>query len=101
MRKLITLVALLGSVFIAQANDEAEFLRYDEDTTAQYELIKEAEETTALLLYKMECETPLKVFASAFECYPNTFVWYVWRDYDKGDVFQKIEALQTLNDLNR
>lgn len=51
------------------------------------------------LLFKMEQQAPLKIWADKFNAYPNTFIWYRWRDYDDASVWQKPLIFQDIKQL--
>ena len=33
--------------------------------------------------------------------YPNTYMWYLWKEFSESDGFKKLEAFQTIEQLNK
>lgn len=52
-----------------------------------------------MLLFKAEQEAPLKIWESKVLAYPNTFIWYRWRDYDAAGVWQKPAIFEEIKKL--
>lgn len=52
-----------------------------------------------MIVWKMEQEAPLKIWESKVSAYPNTFIWYRWRDYDAAGAWQKPLIFEELRKL--
>ena len=49
---------------------------------------------------KMFVNNP-KIFNSEFECFPHTFIWYKWKEYDKASNIGKLEILREIETLTK
>lgn len=90
MKKIIYLIAIAAASHICAAEDDFN------DLLALADLSGFAGES---LLFKMEQQAPLKIWADKFNAYPNTFIWYRWRDYDDASVWQKPLIFQDIKQL--
>ena len=49
---------------------------------------------------KMFVRNP-KIFNSEFECFPHTFIWYKWKEYDTASNIVKLGILREIEKLTK
>lgn len=91
MKKLITILAMSVAASFAQA-DELDDLA---------EIAELSQWSAENIVFKMEQEAPLKIWESKALAYPNTFIWYRWKDYDDAGVWQKPAIFNELIKLTK
>lgn len=91
MKKLITILAMSVAASFAQA-DELDDLA---------EIAELSQWSAENIVFKMEQEAPLKIWESKALAYPNTFIWYRWKDYDDSGVWQKPAIFNELIKLTK
>ena len=70
------------------------------EQSEQITLQKEISVFARFALEKMFVNNP-KIFNSEFECFPHTFIWYKWKEYDKASNIGKLEILREIETLTK
>ena len=70
------------------------------EQSKQIELQKDVSFFAHFALEKMFVRNP-SVFATSTQCFPNTYVWYRWQDYDRASVIGKVGILQEIETLTK
>lgn len=116
MKKLITIL-LSATALIANADDTAELIALVEqvqevkETSAnvalatnlkqaneQIETLETANQYISQRLFQLELQP--KFMASRL-AYRNTFIWYIWNDYDKANGFEKLGIGEQIFNLTK
>ncbi len=66
----------------------------------QIKFQKEISVFARFALEKIFVQNP-SVFATSTQCFPNTYVWYRWQDYDRASVIGKVGILQEIETLTK
>lgn len=70
------------------------------EQSKQIELQKDVSFFAHFALEKMFVRNP-KIFNSSYACFPHTYIWYKWQDYDRANVIGKVGILQEIETLNK
>ena len=99
MKKLITIL-ILGAAAMLRADDTTDMLSLVEHIDAVKQMDAAATEGNryvGLRLYQMESKTGFMRTRFA-EC--NTFLWYIWNDYEAARGFEKLEFGKSIERLS-
>ena len=61
----------------------------------QVKLQKEISVFARFALEKIFVQNP-SVFTTSTQCFPHTYIWYRWQDYDRASVIGKVGILQEI-----
>ena len=70
------------------------------EQSEQIKLQKEISVFARFALEKMFVQNP-SVFATSTQCFPHTYIWYRWQDYDRANVIGKVGILQEIEKLTK
>ena len=99
-RILIILSVAIASVAVA---DDYAYLRELAELKKQVEQKREFAEYSNFAKFEIEkmfVNNP-KIFNSEFECFPHTFIWYKWKEYDTASNIGKLEILREIEKLTK
>lgn len=100
MKKLLTIL-LSATALVANADDTADLLEVLEVNNAineQKEVIDTVNQYISQRLFQLELKPKFMASRLAF---PNTYLWYIWNDYDKAKGFNKLEIAEDINNLTK
>ena len=101
MKKIFLILSVaLASVAVA---DDYAYLRELVELKKQVEQRREFAEYSNFAKFEIEkmfVNNP-KIFNSEFECFPHTFIWYKWKEYDKASNIGKLEILREIETLTK
>lgn len=98
MKKIFAFITLIISSCILYAQDDMVDLLNLVDTYNQAKELKvEVDRYVETTIFKWEI-TP-KFFKSS-NSYRNTFTWYMWKEYEKSEGFEKIKYGEQLNKIS-
>ena len=92
MKKLLT-IFILSACAIVRADDWADLLALAEQADAAVQaaearaVVAEAGRYVELRVFQLEANP---AFMGTRFAYPNTFLWYIWNDYDAAQGFEKL-----------
>ena len=70
------------------------------EQSKQIELQKDVSFFAHFALEKMFVRNP-KIFNSSYACFPHTYIWYKWQDYDRANGIGKLEILKEIETLTK
>ena len=100
MKKLLTIL-LSATALVVNADDTADLLEVLEVNNAineQKEVIDTVNQYISQRLFQLELKPKFMASRLAF---PNTYLWYIWNDYDKAKGFNKLEIAEDINNLTK
>ena len=95
MKKILSILSVSVMAITSQS------LAADDDFDGVLKLAELSGWSGEMLLFKMEQEAPLKIWESKALAYPNTFIWYRWKDYDDAGAWQKPAIFNELIKLTK
>lgn len=102
MKKLLTLTILLSATaLVAKAEDTVDLLEVLEVNNAikeQKEVVDTVNQYVSQRLFQLELKP--KFMASRL-AYRNTFMWYIWNDFDEATGFNKLELGEQIHKLTK
>ncbi len=100
MKKLTTIILILiaSFVFADVDNEMAELV----DLAEQIKEVNRQKEITDYFISQRiyQLETQPKFMASRL-AFPNTYLWYIWNDFDEATGFNKLEIAEDINNLTK
>ena len=99
MKKLIAIIGVFASTF-ASADNYSEITRDYESLIELRERANQIEALATLSIYKMELSEP-KIFESRVFAGPNTYVWYMWLEYDRSSAANKSQIVKQLKEITK
>ena len=102
MKKIFVILSVvLASVAVAdELTDLLKFKQYAEELRSIAELKSEVVNFAQWEIEKSYVRNP-NIFKSAYECFPHTYVWYKWKDYDNSNAIGKVKILQEIEKLTK
>ena len=97
MKKLLTIL-LSATVLVVNADDTTDLLEVLETNNAINEQKEVVDYYISQRIYQLE--TQPKFMASKLS-YCNTFMWYIWNDYEEAKGFNKIELGEQIYKLTK
>lgn len=109
MKKLLTIL-LSASALVVNADDTADLLEVlevnktikvlevNKTINEQKEVIDTVNQYISQRLFQLELKPKFMASRLAF---PNTYLWYIWNDYDKAKGFNKLEIAEDINNLTK
>ena len=97
MKKLLTIL-LSATVLVVNADDTTDLLEVLETNNAINEQKEVVDYYISQRIYQLE--TQPKFMASRL-AYRNTFMWYIWNDFDKATGFNKLEIAEQIFNLTK
>ena len=100
MKKLLTIL-LSATALVVNADDTADLLEVLEVNNAineQKEVIDTVNQYISQRLFQLELKPKFMASRLAF---PNTYLWYIWNDYEEAKGFNKLEIAEDINNLTK
>ena len=101
MKKIFVILSVaVASVAVA---DDYAYLRELVELKKQVEQRREFAEYSNFAKFEIEkmfVNNP-KIFNSEFECFPHTFIWYKWKEYDTASNIVKLGILREIEKLTK
>ena len=97
MKKLVSIITIAVSATLSIADDYSDLIRLKELS----DMAQSESERYIGLIFQRVLNTSPDIFIRAATADPNTYMWYLWKEFSESDGFKKLEAFQTIEQLNK